>query len=449
MRQLLISTALLLAVPTFGAAQGSTCPDGTMTCNIATVGDTDISAPQTIGDTVNPTYSPDSASANASTGAIDVDNIVQGDTITTEATGNTSTNDNRSTANNSGSANVTGGNITSSGGNITSSADTTGGNIDSTAVTASGPATTVGGNIDSSATTTSGAATTTSGPATTVGGTAMTASGPANTNSGNITSSGGAGGASNSESAVLGSGNSASDSRATGGNSRATGGRATGGNSRAVTGASTSRATGGAGGRATGGRSSSGGNTISGGNSRTNIDASQRTTIRHAANTAAMINSQGYGGQNCLGDTNPSGQFGASIQTFGWGVTANSMKASNVCALLKIGGQRAALAYLAGMDPNARRALLNNGLAVTRAQIEAQVRAEAEAERQQQRRASTQKLACPSGYDLTARQDGSMTCRVVEIDQTPRQVAAPMPPAGTSCPAGSRWDGKGCWMARK
>ena len=419
MRQLLISTALLLAVPTFGAAQGSTCPDGTMTCNIATVGDTDISAPQTIGDTVNPTYSPDSASANASTGAIDVDNIVQGDTITTEATGNTSTNDNRSTANNSGSANVTGGNITSSGGNITSSADTTGGNIDSTAVTASGPATTVGG-------------------------TATTTSGPATTNSGSITSSGGAGGASSSESSIAGSGNSASDSRATGG-------RATGGNSRAVTGASSSRATGGAGGRATGGssRSSSGGNTISGGNSQTNVDASQRTTIRHAANTAAMIDSQGYGGQNCLGDTNPSGQFGASMQTFGWGVTANSMKASNVCALLKIGGERAALAYLAGMDPNARRALLNNGMAVTRAQIEAQVRAEAEAERQQQRRASTQKLACPSGYDLTARQDGSMTCRLVEIDQTPRQVAAPMPPAGTSCPTGSRWDGKGCWMARK
>ena len=419
MRQLLISTALLLAVPTFGAAQGSTCPDGTMTCNIATVGDTDISAPQTIGDTVNPTYSPDSASANASTGAIDVDNIVQGDTITTEATGNTSTNDNRSTANNSGSANVTGGNINATGGNITSSADTTGGNIDSSA-------------------------TTTSGPATTVGGTATTTSGPASTNSGSITSSGGAGGASSSESSIAGSGNSASDSRATGG-------RATGGNSRAVTGASSSRATGGAGGRATGGssRSSSGGNTISGGNSQTNVDASQRTTIRHAANTAAMIDSQGYGGQNCLGDTNPSGQFGASIQTFGWGVTANSMKASNVCAMLKIAGGRAALAYLAGMDPNARRALLNNGMAVTRAQIEAQVRAEAEAERQQQRRASTQKLACPSGYDLTARQDGSMTCRLVEIDQTPRQVAAPMPPAGTSCPTGSRWDGKGCWMARK
>ena len=162
-----------------------------------------------------------------------------------------------------------------------------------------------------------------------------------------------------------------------------------------------------------------------------------------------MIDSQGYGGQNCLGDTNPSGQFGASIQTFGWGVTANSMKASNVCAMLKIGGERAALAYLAGMDPNARRALLNNGMAVTSAQIEAQARAEAEAERQQQRRASTQKLACPSGYDLTARQDGSMTCRLVEIDQTPRQVAAPMPPAGTSCPAGSRWDGNGCWMPRR
>ena len=162
-----------------------------------------------------------------------------------------------------------------------------------------------------------------------------------------------------------------------------------------------------------------------------------------------MIDSQGYGGQNCLGDTNPSGQFGASIQTFGWGVTANSMKASNVCAMLKIAGGRAALAYLAGMDPNARRALLNNGMAVTIAQVEAQARAEAEAERQQQRRTSAQKLACPSGYDLTARQDGSMTCRLVEIDQTPRQVAPPMPPAGASCPAGSRWDGKGCWMPRQ
>ena len=375
MRQLLISTALLLAVPTFGAAQGSTCPDGTMTCNIATVGDTNISAPQTIGDTVNPTYSPDSASANASTGAIDVDNIVQGDTITTEATGNTSTNDNRSTANNSGSANVTGGNITSSGGNITSSADTAGGNIDSTAVTASGPATTVGG-------------------------TATTTSGPATTNSGSITSSGGAGGASSSESSIAGSGNSASDSRATGG-------RATGGNSRAVTGASSSRATGGAGGRATGGssRSSSGGNTISGGNSTTNVDASQRTTIRHAANTAAMIDSQGYGGQNCLGDTNPSGQFGASIQTFGWGVTANSMKASNVCAMLKIAGPQAALSYLANVDPNVRRALLANGLAEKPSQRKARLATEAE--------------------DVPAK------------NVRPTQIVR--------CPEGSTWDGKGCW----
>lgn len=200
--------------------------------------------------------------------------------------------------------------------------------------------------------------------------TATTTSGPASTNSGNITTRGGAGG-----------------------KAVATGGH--GGNSRSTSSVN---------------RSGNSTNTVGNVN---NIDASQRTTIKHAANTAAMIDMQGYGTGNCLGDTNPSGQFGASIQTFGWGVTANSMKASNVCAMLKIAGPRAALAYLAQMDRNAHRALVNNGLAVTRAEIEAQVRAEAEAERRKQRRASTQKLACPSGYDLTARQDGSMTCLLV------------------------------------
>ena len=424
MKNLLLSTALLLATTGIVQAQTSpSCPDGTTTCNIATVGDSTITAPQTIGDTVNPTYSPDSASASATTGAIDVDNIVQGDTISTDATatGNHSVNDNRSTANNTGSANVSGGSITSTGGNITSSADTTGGNIDSRATTTSGPATTV--------------------------------SGPASTNSGAINTAGGAGGAGGSADAVVaGSGNSRSVSGATGGaGGRATGGNATGGSSRAVTGASTSRATGGAGGRATGGaaRSSSGGNTISGGNSTTNVDASQRTTIKHAANTAAMIDMQGYGTGNCLGDTNPSGQFGASIQTFGWGVTANSMKASNVCAMLKIAGPRAALAYLAQMDRNAHAALVNNGLAVTRAEIEAQTRAEIEADRVTAAEVAQTRtvVRCPTGsaFDGKGCKIGHRGAAVATVS-----TAAPAPAANIpTCPTGSRWDGKGCWMARK
>lgn len=196
--------------------------------------------------------------------------------------------------------------------------------------------------------------------------TATTTSGAASTNSGNITTRGG--------------------------KAVATGGQ--GGNS-----------------RSTSSVRNSGNSTNTVGNVNT-IDASQRTTIKHAANTAAMIDMQGYGMQNCLGDSNPSGQFGASIQTFGWGVTANSMKASNVCAMLKIAGPRAALAYLAQMDRNAHAALVNNGLAVTRSQIEAQVLAEAEAEAKA--KAGTSKNV-----------------------QTVR------------CPEGSRWDGRGCWMPKR
>ena len=63
----------------------------------------------------------------------------------------------------------------------------------------------------------------------------------------------------------------------------------------------------------------------------------------------------GYGPANCFGDTNPSGQFGASMQVFGWGVTANSSKASNVCAAYAIGGPAMAIGYLQRMDPNMPR----------------------------------------------------------------------------------------------
>lgn len=83
------------------------------------------------------------------------------------------------------------------------------------------------------------------------------------------------------------------------------------------------------------------------------IDNSNRQ--RMAANTAATVIPGGYGPANCFGDTNPSGSFGASMQVFGWGVAANSQKASNVCAVAALAGPAVALGYLQKMDPNVPR----------------------------------------------------------------------------------------------
>ncbi|TWI32771.1 hypothetical protein [Paracoccus sulfuroxidans] len=76
---------------------------------------------------------------------------------------------------------------------------------------------------------------------------------------------------------------------------------------------------------------------------------------RQSAAQAAPVILGGYGQQNCFGDTNSSGQFGASMQVFGWGVSANSSKASNVCAAYAIGGPAMAVGYLQRMDPNMPR----------------------------------------------------------------------------------------------
>lgn len=107
-----------------------------------------------------------------------------------------------------------------------------------------------------------------------------------------------------------------------------------------------SAATGGAGGNAS----------ASGGNQAISIDNSNRQ--RMAANTAAMVIPGGYGPANCYGDTNPSGSFGASMQVFGWGVAANSQKASNVCAVAALAGPAAAIGYLQRMDPNMPRSVV-------------------------------------------------------------------------------------------
>lgn len=188
-----------------------------------------------------------------------------------------------------------------------------------------------------------------------------------------------------------------------GGSATATGGSVTG------SGNSSSDSSAVAGVTGIGNSSSNSGVTGSGNSSvtnRTTVNNTNKTRIKHAASTAAPVMMGGYGPGNCFGDTSPSGAFGASIQTFGWGVTANSSKASNVCAMVAIAGPKAALSYLANVDPNVRRALLTNGLAEKPSQRKARIAAEAKA-------GAPAKNARPS--------------------QTVR------------CPAGSAWDGKGCW----
>lgn len=116
-----------------------------------------------------------------------------------------------------------------------------------------------------------------------------------------------------------------------------------------------SNATGGNGGGGQGGNASQGQqqgqSQAASANNRINID--NRT--RQSAAQAAPVIMGGYGPANCFGDTNPSGQFGASMQAFGWGVTANSSKASNVCAVAQLAGPAAAIGYLQKMDPNVPR----------------------------------------------------------------------------------------------
>lgn len=191
-----------------------------------------------------------------------------------------------------------------------------------------------------------------------------------------------------------------------GGSSTATGGSVgdvTGGNS-------TSTATGGTGGSVAGsGNSSSDSSAVAGvsgsGNSSTTVNNTNKTRIKHAASMAAPVMMGGYGPGNCFGDTNPSGQFGASIQTFGWGVSANRSKASNVCAAYAIAGPQGAIGYLAQQDPSFRSVALANGWAIKKS----------EANR-----------------------------RKAKAADAPAQVK---PRRTVTCPAGSAWDGKGCWAA--
>lgn len=411
-----IATTVLLMSGSAFAQTTTTCPPGTLSCNIATVGDEQISADQTIGDTVNPTYAPDSSHSTSS--AANTNDIVsQGGAADATANGNTSTNSNQSSANNNAKNNMTNGSITN---------DVTSGN----ATTTSGPAVTQGGNIVQR------------GSADLIGGTATTNSGAINTGANAVT------GASTSSATGGAGGNSVSKSAATGGSVDRSGNSSS---RSAVNGSGNS--------------ANENTNVNRTGDQSTNVDARNQSsyTYKEAARTAAPVMMPGYGPQNCYGDTNPSGSFGASIQTFGWGVTANSQKASNVCALTSVGaalerggaGGALAAGYLSQMDPNAYRALSSTINPATGDYyiISSQERARrAKVMEQAKRPAAARKtaLACPDGFQLATRDDGSYTCRkggAVRVQGGAISTTIEhSPPPGTVCPASHPVfvPGKGC-----
>jgi len=87
------------------------------------------------------------------------------------------------------------------------------------------------------------------------------------------------------------------------------------------------------------------------------VTVNNQTRSRSSAASAIAPQLNGYGIPNCFGDVSPSGSFTAAIQTFGWGVSAGSSKASNVCAVYAIAGPEAALRYLQRMDRNVPRSI--------------------------------------------------------------------------------------------
>lgn len=261
--------------------------------------------------------------------------------------------------------------------------------------------------------TTSGPAMTVSGPANTTGGSANTQGGNANTNSGDIRTG---------DSSVTGSGNSS----------------ARGGNQQQKASANNS-----------GGNSRN--QNTQGNQQRTNIDASTRNTYKEAANTVIAPQLGGYGHGNCFGDTNPSGSFTAGMGTIGWQATAARMKASNACAIIMaeeraMAGRPALAAYLASQDPNAHRALTQAGVV----QKPSQVRRE-----ERQKRNSVAYTTCevrngaPYVVAKRGRSDEALQQCLNVIGNQPTQPVTRVQQQTVTCPQGSHWDGKGCWMPRK
>ena len=134
-----------------------------------------------------------------------------------------------------------------------------------------------------------------------------------------------------------------------------------------ATSGSTSTATGGssvAGVTGSGNSSSSSTSGVSGSGNSTNsttVNNTNKTRIKHAASTAAPALIQNTGNTLCDG----GGSFSASVQTFGWGISSANKKGDRFCQLLATFGPQVAGAYIAEKDNAAKRAMLNNGAAIT------------------------------------------------------------------------------------
>ena len=126
------------------------------------------------------------------------------------------------------------------------------------------------------------------------------------------------------------------------------------------------------------------------------------------SSTATASGTGGAGGQGgaggSIGDTTAtSGSFGASIQTFGWGVTANRSKASNVCAAYAIAGPQGAIGYLAQQDPAFRSVALANGWAVKKSQVGKNAEPAPVA-------APRQRITCPASHPNLRDVRGELRC---------------------------------------
>lgn len=237
----------------------------------------------------------------------------------------------------------------------------TGGNNTATGGTATGVGTGIGVGTGGNATGGAGGSSTATATGTGGAGGQGGAGGSATATGGSVTGSGNSSSDSSAVAGVTGSGNSSSNSGVTGsGNSRVT--------------------------------------------NSTTVNNTNKTRIKHAANTAAPVMMGGYGPANCFGDTNPSGQFGASIQTFGWGVTANRSKTSNVCAAYAIAGPQGAIGYLAQQDPSFRSVAIANGWAVTKSQAAQQ------AVNVSKPAANRQRITCPADHPNLREVRGELRC---------------------------------------
>ena len=141
-----------------------------------------------------------------------------------------------------------------------------------------------------------------------------------------------------------------------GGSATATGGSVTGSGNSSSDSSAVAGVTGSGNSSSTSGVSGSGNSTNS-----TTVNNTNKTRIKHAASTAAPALIQNTGNTLCDG----GGSFSASVQTFGWGISAANKKGDRFCQLLATFGPQVAGAYIAEKDNAAKRAMLNNGAAIT------------------------------------------------------------------------------------